>query len=64
MDGACELRKEGADQWTFKTRGVAASGLEELDVRFIRVTPRDDEPAANDYITKQQAIVVKVICER
>lgn len=44
--GTCELRKEGPDQWTFKTDGVAASGLGELDVRFIRVKPDDTSTAS------------------
>jgi hypothetical protein len=37
--GTCVLRKEGRNQWTFKTNGVADSGLGELDVRFTRITP-------------------------
>ncbi len=54
VEGTCVLRKEGADRWTFKTEGVAASGLEELDVRFIRTASLEKEPGADDYIAMQQ----------
>jgi hypothetical protein len=40
VSASCVLRKEGPNQWTFKTNGVAESGLEELDVRFTRLTAK------------------------
>ena len=45
VHASCELRKEGPDLWTFKTTGVAASGLKELDVRFKRATSASGVPA-------------------
>jgi hypothetical protein len=59
-DAACELRKDGPDQWTFKTTGLADAGLEELDVRFTRVALPGKAPDAAAAAPPERLSVAEV----